>query len=235
MNNEHIRWKLRYNSFSKAFLQLEKAVQLKTYSEYEQEALIHRFEYTLELAWKTLQDYLEERGFIDVRGPKPVIKQAFQDNILSDGNIWIEMLESRNLTTHSYDKETSNTITNKIVNNYYFAIRELKNTLFERYNKDAKQIKFGLEEKHYEIIKNVLNKINEIEQIIIFGSRAIGTAKNGSDIDLAIKGANINHNLILKILRDLDDLSVAYKFDVIHYDTASTELKEQIDKYGVIF
>ena len=235
MDSEHIRWKLRFNSFSKAFVQLEKAVQQKTLSEMEQEALIHRFEYTLELAWKTLQDYLDELGFIDAKGPKPVIKQAFQNNIIADGNIWIDMLDARNLTTHSYDAETSNKVTSKIINDYYFAIRELKNRLFEPYSKESKAIKFGLEDKYYEMIKKVLNGINEIEQVVIFGSRAIGTAKNGSDIDLALKGKNVNSDLILKVLRDLDDLPVAYKFDVVNYNTTSSELKEKIDKHGVVF
>jgi nucleotidyltransferase substrate binding protein (TIGR01987 family) len=235
MYEKNIRWKLRFDSFSKAFLQLEKAVQQKTLSEMEQEALIHRFEYTLELAWKTLQDYLDELGFVDIKGPKPAIKQAFQNNIIADGNLWIDMLDSRNLTVHSYDEETSNKITNKIINYYYFAIRELRNTLFEEYSKEAKFITFGLDNKYCEMIKNVLNKIDEIEQVIIFGRRATGTEKNGSDIDLALKGENVNHNVILKVLAELEDLPVAYKFDVVNYNTVSLEVKEQIDKYGKIF
>jgi len=235
MNENKARWKLRFDSFSKAFTQLEKAVQQKTYSDLEQEALIHRFEYTLELAWKTLQDYLDEIGFNDVKGPKPVIKIAFQYDIIPDGNIWIDMLDARNLTTHSYDEEVANEIMNKIVNHYYFAIKELKNTFSEKYNKEAKQITFELEEKYYEMIKNVLNKIDAIEQVIIFGSRATGKARNGSDIDLALKGNNVNHNVVLEVLRELDDLPVAYKFDAVNYNTASAELKEQIDKYGKVF
>ena len=235
MNEKNIRWKLRFDSFCKAFMQLEKAVQQKIYSELEQDAIIHRFEYTLELAWKTLQDYLEELGFIDVKGPKLVIKQAFQNNIIANGNFWIEMLDDRNLTTHSYDEETANKISTKIINDYYFAIRELKNNLLEAYNKDAKLVTFGLDEKYYEIIKNVFAKIDAITDVVIFGSRAMGNEKNGSDIDLALKGEDVNYDVVLKVLGELDELPIAYKFDVVNYNSASPELKKQIDKYGKVF
>ena len=66
--------------------------------------MIQRFEYTFELAWKTLKDYLEESGLvISPITPREVIKQAFAAKILPDGQVWINMLDNRNLLTHTYD------------------------------------------------------------------------------------------------------------------------------------
>jgi len=95
-------------------------------------------------------------------------------------------------------------------------------------------MKFGLEEKYFEMIKNVLDKIENIEQVLLFGSRAIGNCKHNSDIDLALKGKKVEHNTVLKVLNKLDDLPLVYKFDVVNYNTVSGELKEQIDKYGIL-
>jgi nucleotidyltransferase substrate binding protein (TIGR01987 family) len=97
--------------------------------------MLHRFEYTLELAWKTLQDYLNELGY-NIKGPKSVIMQSFQDNIISDENIWLEILASRNLIVHSYNEGTADEIANKIINSYYFAIKELINNLLIESKKD---------------------------------------------------------------------------------------------------
>ena len=96
-------------------------------------------------------------------------------------------------------------------------------------------MKFGLDYKYYEMIKNVLCKIDDIEQVIIFGSRATDKATKGSDIDLALKGEKVNLELVLKILGNLDELPIAYKFDIVNYNQIPAELKEQIDKYGKVF
>ena len=68
--------------------------------------MIQRFEYCFELAWKCLQDLLRERGYAAGGRPTPVIEQAFQDGIISDGLLWMEMLKARNETTHLYDEAT---------------------------------------------------------------------------------------------------------------------------------
>ncbi len=68
----------------------------------------------MELAWKTIQDILNSRGYIDLKGPKPAIKQAFRDGIISDGQEWINMLEDRNKSTHLYDETLALEIFDKI-------------------------------------------------------------------------------------------------------------------------
>jgi predicted nucleotidyltransferase len=96
-------------------------------------------------------------------------------------------------------------------------------------------MQFGLEEKDLDLIKNIFSNFIEIEEVIIFGSRATGTEKINSDIDLALKGKNINFETILEITNELDELPVAYTFDVLDYDKINSEIKEQIDKNGKIF
>ncbi len=96
--------------------------------------------------------------------------------------------------------------------------------------------RFGLNEKTYEQIKNLLYFFDEIEKVKIFGSRAKGNYKPNSDIDLALYGENIDEKLLLHIAFELDELPTPYKFDVIDYKTVNTPaMKESIDKYGIIF
>lgn len=119
------RWRQRYANFQKALLQLDKAVDQKKYSDLEREGLIQRFEYTIELAWKTLQDLLGAKGYEDVKGPKPVIRQAFTDGYILDGEAWLEMWDNRILATHTYDEDTALEIAGKIKNTYYFLLDDL--------------------------------------------------------------------------------------------------------------
>lgn len=90
----------------------------------EKEGLVQRFEYTFELAWKTLKDYLESQN-VDVRFPREVIKSGFQYELIEDGEIWLEMLEMRILMTHTYDEEIFNTSITKITGYFYPEIEKL--------------------------------------------------------------------------------------------------------------
>jgi nucleotidyltransferase substrate binding protein (TIGR01987 family) len=130
------RWRQRYANFQNALKQLDAAVDMEDdYSDLERQGLIQYFEYTVELAWKVLQDLLGARGY-EVKGPKPVIKQAFQDGLISDGDVWINMLDSRNETSHSYDKETALDISNKIITEFYPLLDELDKTLAQLSNEE---------------------------------------------------------------------------------------------------
>ena len=108
-----IRSEQRFSAFKKALAKYSEAAR-PGLNRLEEEGLIQRFEYTFELAWKSLQDLLQERGYANVRGPKPVIEQAFQDGIISDGPLWLDMLKSRNETTHLYDEKTFERISTKV-------------------------------------------------------------------------------------------------------------------------
>ncbi len=98
-----IRWQQRFQNFEKAFLLLSDALENSPGSKLEKEGVIQRFEYTFELAWKTMKDYLNFGG-ITSHLPRDVIKEAFAHNLIDNGQIWIEMLESRNILSHTYDE-----------------------------------------------------------------------------------------------------------------------------------
>jgi nucleotidyltransferase substrate binding protein (TIGR01987 family) len=128
---EDIPWHQRFVSLKKAFNQLERFIAEKELNEMEEQGLIKAFEYTYELSWKTLQDLLKEKGYNDILGPKPVIEQSFQDGYIIKGKEWLKMHSSRNLTTHSFDKETADEIVLQIRENYFGLFKELQIKLEE--------------------------------------------------------------------------------------------------------
>jgi len=105
--SQDIRWKQRFENFERGYLLLRSALDGRTLdqlSQLEQEGVIQRFEYTFELAWKTLKDYLENAGVtLDQITPRAVIKAAFAAKLIDDGQAWIDMLGDRNLMSHTYD------------------------------------------------------------------------------------------------------------------------------------
>ena len=126
---ENERWKERFKSYSKALSQLESALQQKRFSVLEKDGVIKRFEFTFELAWKTLQDKLYDQGYLSTKGPKPVIKQAFNNGIITDGQAWIDMLIDRNNPTHLYDESAAVSIFDRIQITYFALLQELKSKL----------------------------------------------------------------------------------------------------------
>jgi len=108
-------------SFRKAFGQLIRAVDLaeeRDLSELEQQGLIQAFEFTHELAWNTLKDFLQSRGTTELYGSKDTTREAFSKGLIEDGEAWMEMIQSRNRTSHTYNEETANQITEAIVSSY---------------------------------------------------------------------------------------------------------------------
>lgn len=121
MKND-IRWTQRLSNYNKAFEQLQEAVNLskiRELSNLEKQGLIQCFEYTHELAWKTLKDFLESHGAVDLFGSKDAIRQAFKLGILSNGEVWMNMIKSRNQTSHIYDEKTAEEIMTLIVDSYF--------------------------------------------------------------------------------------------------------------------
>ncbi len=129
-----MRWKQRYNNYIKALEQLASAVNLDTYNDLEREGLIQRFEYTYELAWLTIKDYLEDQGFQNITGSKDAFRQANNSGIISNADKWMEMIESRKLTTHTYDKDTAMEIAEKIVSDYFLLFKGLNEVLKSKIN-----------------------------------------------------------------------------------------------------
>ncbi|HZW65096.1 MAG TPA: nucleotidyltransferase substrate binding protein [Hanamia sp.] len=123
------RWKERLKSYSKALFQLESALQQKQFSVLEKDGVIKRFEFTFELAWKTLQDKLYDEGYLTTKGPKPVIKQAFKNGMITDGQAWMDMLTDRNNSTHLYEESAAVSIFDRIQITYFKLLQELKSKL----------------------------------------------------------------------------------------------------------
>ncbi len=122
---KEIRWKQRFENYKKSLSSLKRAVEIVNPSETEKGGIIQFYEVTFELAWKTIKDYLESEGYI-VKSPRQSIKQAFQIELISDGETWLEALEDRNLMSHIYDESSANKIVEKITNVYYPLLEKLQ-------------------------------------------------------------------------------------------------------------
>ncbi len=121
---QDIRWKQRFENFERAFILLKSAFDKEDdFTDLEKEGVIQRFEYTFELAWKTLKDYLEFRGIIlEEITPRNIIKQAFEAKIIKNGEPWIKMLIQRNKLSHTYNKKTFDLSFDLIKNEFVFLL-----------------------------------------------------------------------------------------------------------------
>ncbi|WP_067584405.1 nucleotidyltransferase substrate binding protein [Endozoicomonas ascidiicola] len=129
---EDIRWIQRFDNYQKALEALKEAVELsqqRQLTRLEQQGLIQGFEFTHELAWKTLKDFLIYRGVQGIIGSRDAVRVAFREGIITEGELWMEMLKSRNLTSHTYREEVANEIAGKILKPYFNAFSELNKTL----------------------------------------------------------------------------------------------------------
>jgi len=123
MTNPDIRWKQRFQNFEKALARLQDAVATQNPSDLEKAGVIQFYEFTFELAWKTVQDYLEAQA-VSVSFPRDVIKAGFNYELL-DGELWLDMLQKRNLMSRGYDEESAEIAYRLIVDTYFVAIEEL--------------------------------------------------------------------------------------------------------------
>ena len=129
------RWKQRLENFERAFMLLQEAFEkdAAAMSDLEKEGVVQRFEYTFELAWKTLKDYLDYSGVTyDQITPRAVIKQAFAARIIKDGQAWIDMLEQRNLMSHTYDSQIFQNVFTSISQHYLIALEQVFGWLKEK-------------------------------------------------------------------------------------------------------
>ena len=133
---QDIRWKQRFENFQRAFKQLSPAMDLKAQrplSDLEQQGLIQGFEFTHELAWNVLKDYLEMEGIQGLIGSRSTAREAFKRGLVMDGEVWMDMIEKRNLSSHTYNQAVALTIVESIAERYYPAFCELQ----QRFAKEA--------------------------------------------------------------------------------------------------
>jgi nucleotidyltransferase substrate binding protein (TIGR01987 family) len=147
MSIQDIRWHQRLNNYNKALLKLENAVT-KIKDEYTidengsidedeflddiiKEGLIQRFEYTHELAWNVMKDFLQNSGNSNIFGSKDATREAFSSGLISDGDVWMDMIKSRNKTSHTYNEETADNIFMKIIYQYINAFLQFREKMEE--------------------------------------------------------------------------------------------------------
>ncbi len=132
MKSQDIRWIQRFQNYQKAFAQLMQAVELsrqRALSTLEQQGLIQGFEYTHELAWNTLKDFLEARGTANLFGSRDATRAAFALGLIEQGEIWMQMIQSRNQTTHTCNEETMEQIAAAITDVYVAEFARLQTKL----------------------------------------------------------------------------------------------------------
>jgi nucleotidyltransferase substrate binding protein (TIGR01987 family) len=132
MKNQDIRWIQRFQNYQKALAQLTQAVDLsrqRALSRLEQQGLIQAFEYTHELAWNTLKDFLESRGTSNLFGSRDATRAAFALGLIEQGELWMQMIQSRSQTTHTYNEETMEHIVTAITDAYAAEFARLETKL----------------------------------------------------------------------------------------------------------
>lgn len=130
-NNDEIRWQQRFENFERAWAQLSAACTKTSYSDLELAGLVQMFEFTFELAWKTLKDLLFYEGY-EVNSPRDAIRQGFASGLIQNAELWLVALESRNRLSHTYDKRTATEAERLIKDSYAPLLGALVEALRQR-------------------------------------------------------------------------------------------------------
>lgn len=131
-DNQDVRWKQRFQNYEKAFGRLVRAIEVVKATPDDdllQSGLVQTYEYTFELALKTLKDYLESKGFL-LRSPRETIRQGFQSGFIANAEDWLQALADRNLIDHIYDDEVMARVLKDVFERYFFILQEF-NTSFK--------------------------------------------------------------------------------------------------------
>lgn len=129
---QDIRWVQRFDNFKRSLKQLEMAfawMEERELNELEQQGVIQAFEYNYELAWNTIKDFYQYQGVADIQGSRDAFRMAANRGLIDNGEVWMDMIKKRQLTVHTYNRETSEQILNAIVDDYYLAFEALKAAL----------------------------------------------------------------------------------------------------------
>lgn len=113
-----MRWKQRFANFERALTQFQKFIDKGELNELEEQGLIQAFEFTHELAWNVLKDYFEYQGNTTITGSRDATREGFQKGLIENGEMWMEMIKSRNQSSHTYNEATINEIKTQIINHY---------------------------------------------------------------------------------------------------------------------
>lgn len=121
------RWEQRLDSYHKALARLAEIVgasKKRALNEFERDGLVQRFEFTHELSWKLMKAYAEYQGFDVIGGSRDATRKAFEMSLISDGQSWMDMIKSRNETSHNYDGSMADDVVDSIINRFYPLLAE---------------------------------------------------------------------------------------------------------------
>ena len=121
------RWEQRLDSYHKALARLAEIVgasKMRALNEFERDGLVQRFEFTHELSWKLMKAYAEYQGFDGIGGSRDATRKAFEMSLISDGQSWMDMIKSRNETSHNYDGSMADDVVDSIINRFYPLLAE---------------------------------------------------------------------------------------------------------------
>ncbi|MCP9818600.1 nucleotidyltransferase substrate binding protein [Synechococcus sp. Cruz-9H2] len=130
MADADVRWRQRFDNFERALQVLERGVALarqRPLTELEQQGLIQSFEFTHELAWNLLKDYLQHQGITGLIGSRDATRLAFQNALISDGEGWMAMIKARNQSSHTYNLEQAQAIARDVIDCYAPLFGALRN------------------------------------------------------------------------------------------------------------
>jgi nucleotidyltransferase substrate binding protein (TIGR01987 family) len=133
------KYHFKFINFQKAFILLgERILILKNDPDNDliQAGVIQTFEFTFELGWKLLKSYMSYKGIESDFFPRNVIKLAFQNGVISNGQVWLEALESRNKTSHTYNGKFAGQLSTNIIQSFYPAFEEIYNVIKTDYDKE---------------------------------------------------------------------------------------------------
>ena len=136
---EDIRWIQRFDNFKRSLKQLELAFEWmdeRELNELEKQGVIQAFEYNYELAWNTIKDFYQYQGVTNIQGSRDAFKLAFERGLISDGDIWMDMIKKRQLTSHTYNEEVVVEIMDAIIDDYYHQFVSLRDALVEQLSSD---------------------------------------------------------------------------------------------------
>jgi nucleotidyltransferase substrate binding protein (TIGR01987 family) len=130
MADPDLRWRQRFDNFERALQVLQRGVDLarqRPLSELEQQGLIQGFEFTHELAWNLLKDYLQYQGVVDIIGSRDATRLAFQNGLILEGEAWMAMIKARNQSSHTYNLEQAQQIASEVIHRFapaFAAVRQ---------------------------------------------------------------------------------------------------------------
>lgn len=128
---KNIRWQQRFKNLENTFLFLSEGLKKDTLDPYQEAGIIQCFEFTFELSWKTLKDFLESMGS-NAAFARDVLKEAFTAQIIKDGHLWIEMLEKRNILSHTYNRQQASDAVHLIRTRYFPGLAQVYSELKRR-------------------------------------------------------------------------------------------------------